>query len=53
MNLLVPLFNKFILKSEIIPFATTWMGLEIVILSEVRQGETNTTDVTCMWNPKE
>ena len=29
-------------KNEIMPFATTWMDLEIVILSEVRKKKTNT-----------
>ena len=28
--------------NEIIPFATTWMQLEIIILSQVNQKETNT-----------
>ena len=30
-------------KKEIMPFTTTWMQLEILILSEVNQTKTNTT----------
>ena len=29
-------------KNEIMPFAVTWMQLEILILSEVRKRKTNT-----------
>ena len=29
-------------KNEIIPFATVWMDLEIIILSEISQRKTNT-----------
>ena len=29
-------------KNEIMPFAATWMDLEIIILSEVRKKKTNT-----------
>ena len=39
-------------KSEIMPFAATWMDLDIIILSEVkpeREGQIS-HDITHMWN---
>ena len=30
-----------IMNNEVIPFAATWMNLEIIILSEVRKKNTN------------
>ena len=33
------------------PFAATWMDLEIIILSEVGQRQIS-YDITCMWNLK-
>ena len=38
-------------NNKIIPFATTWMHLEIVILSEVRERQ-KLFDITYMWNLK-
>ena len=38
-------------KSEIMPFATTWMDLEIIILSEVRERQIP-QDITYKWNLK-
>ena len=29
-------------KNEIMPFSATWMGVEMIILSEVRQAEKDT-----------
>ena len=41
-------------KNEIMPFAVSWMDLEIIILSEVSQTEKRqiSYDITCMWNLK-
>ena len=36
-------------KNEIMPLAATWMDLEIIILSEIRQIP---YDITYMWNLK-
>ena len=38
-------------KNEILPFATTWMDLEIIILGEVSQTEKDKYS-TYMWNLK-
>ena len=37
-------------KNEIMSFATTWMDLEIIILSEVSQGQISY--ITYKWNLK-
>ena len=37
-------------KNEIFPFSATWMALEIIILSEVR--ERQIYDITYRWNLK-
>ena len=37
-------------KNKIMPFAATWMDLEIIILSEVSQTEKRKYHITHMWN---
>ena len=37
-------------KNKIMPFAATWMHLEIIILSEIRQRKANVTYITHMLN---
>ena len=36
-------------KNEIMPFAATRMGLEVIILSEVSQTETDKYDIAYIW----
>ena len=38
-------------KNEIMPFAATWIVLEIIVLSEISQRQIS-YDSPCMWNPK-
>ena len=37
-------------KNEIMPFAATWMDLEMIILSEVSREGQILYDITLMWN---
>ena len=39
-------------KNEIMPFAVTWMDLEIIILSEVNQRKLISHAITYIWNLK-
>ena len=42
-----------VIKKKIMPFAATWMDLEVVILSEVGQRKTNIMVTSrYMWNQK-
>ena len=46
------IFVIFIEKNEIMPFAATWMDLEIIILNEVSHTEKDKYLTTYMWNLK-
>jgi len=47
-------YYSVIIKDEILPFATAWMDLEIIILNEVKSDREKqvSCDITYMWNPK-
>ena len=47
----VHIYCSAIKKNEIMPFAATWMDLEIIILSEVRERQIS-YDIPYMWNFK-
>ena len=46
----VHIYNGILLslkKNDIVPFAVTWMGLEIFIMSEASQTKTNMISLIC------
>ena len=45
-------YHSAIKKNDIMPFASTWMQLEILILNEVSQKRQIPYDITHMWNLK-
>ena len=42
-------YDSAVKKNEIMPFAVTWMDLEMTILSEVGQTDKDKYDITHMW----
>ena len=51
-NLYTMDYYSAIKKNEIVPFAATWMDLEIVILSEVIREGRISHDIAYIWNVK-
>ena len=45
-------YYSVIKKSGTMPFAGTWMDLEIITLNEVNQTKINIIHITYMWNLK-
>ena len=43
-------YYSVIKKNEIMPFATTWVDLKIITLSEVNQKEKDQHHIICVWN---
>ena len=43
MQYIITMEYYLVIKNEIMPFAATWTDLQIIILSEVSQTETNIT----------
>ena len=41
-----------ILKNKVVPFATTWMNLDIIILNEVKSDTERQILYTYLWNLK-
>ena len=37
-------------KNEIMPFAVTWLDLEVIILHDVSNWERQIYDITYIWN---
>ena len=42
--------NEIKKKNEIMPCATTWVDLKIIMLSEVNQKEKDKYHIICRWN---
>ena len=54
---IVHIYNEILIikNDKIVPFASTWIDLEIIVLREVRQTKMNIVlyDIIYMWNLKQ